>query len=301
VAGASRIVSRAASPAQPLPTSGTPFIGRDADLHKLDALLNAPACRLLTIVGPGGMGKTRLALEAVGRAVAQGAGMATFVPLAAARTLDDSWLLARSLAVMTTALADHGELDRAAETGAESLARVRLLRDGQAPIYLLNVLGQLATARNEHAHALALLTEALERARRESHGREGEAWTLRNLGLARHLQGDLDGATADFRASLAMRHAAGQSVGVAWALEGLAGVAVSAGDWARAARLWGAAARLRRAGDSSMSPADQSRFDRWSAQVRLAMGADAFTAAWAQGAEWDEDTAVSYAMTDARV
>lgn len=212
--------------------------------------------------------------------------------LTLARTLDDPWLLARSLAVMTTALADHGELDRAAETGAESLARVRLLRNGQAPIYLLNVLGQLATARNEHAQALALLTEALERARRESHGREGEAWTLRNLGLARHLQGDLDGATADFRASLAMRHAAGQSIGVAWALEGLAGVAVSAGDWARAARLWGAAARLRHAGDSSMSPADQARFDAWYARARISLGDAALKIAWDTGQAMDLDAAV---------
>jgi DNA-binding SARP family transcriptional activator/predicted ATPase len=42
----------------------TSLIGREADLARLHALLDDPACRLVTLVGPGGIGKTRLALEA---------------------------------------------------------------------------------------------------------------------------------------------------------------------------------------------------------------------------------------------
>src|SRR5262245_37427086 len=45
----------------------TPFIGRDKELAEISQLLSTPACRLLTLVGPGGIGKTRLALEAAGR------------------------------------------------------------------------------------------------------------------------------------------------------------------------------------------------------------------------------------------
>lgn len=51
------------APSRPLPTPATPFIGREAELAEIAELLADPACRLLTIVGPGGMGKTRLALE----------------------------------------------------------------------------------------------------------------------------------------------------------------------------------------------------------------------------------------------
>lgn len=46
----------------PLPT--TPFVGREAELAQLIALLPDPTCRLVTLVGPGGIGKTRLALQA---------------------------------------------------------------------------------------------------------------------------------------------------------------------------------------------------------------------------------------------
>jgi predicted ATPase/DNA-binding SARP family transcriptional activator len=47
-----------------LPAQVTPFVGRDALLAAVAARLHDPACRLLTLVGPGGSGKTRLALEA---------------------------------------------------------------------------------------------------------------------------------------------------------------------------------------------------------------------------------------------
>ncbi len=47
----------------PLPIPATPFIGREAELAHIAELLADPTCRLLTIVGPGGIGKTRLALE----------------------------------------------------------------------------------------------------------------------------------------------------------------------------------------------------------------------------------------------
>ncbi|MFD9701461.1 BTAD domain-containing putative transcriptional regulator [Lentzea sp. NPDC059081] len=49
----------------PLPASVTSFVGRDDDLARVSALLSAS--RLVTVLGPGGAGKTRLALEAARR------------------------------------------------------------------------------------------------------------------------------------------------------------------------------------------------------------------------------------------
>ena len=47
-----------------LPAPLTPFVGREAELAELTCLLTDPDIRLVTVLGAGGMGKTRLALEA---------------------------------------------------------------------------------------------------------------------------------------------------------------------------------------------------------------------------------------------
>jgi predicted ATPase/DNA-binding SARP family transcriptional activator len=47
-----------------IPNQPTPFIGRENELAKLDELLSNPDNRLITVVGPGGIGKTRLAIAA---------------------------------------------------------------------------------------------------------------------------------------------------------------------------------------------------------------------------------------------
>src|SRR5512135_881201 len=54
----------APSPRLNLPVIPTPLIGRQREVEELSQLLRDPQCRLLTLVGPGGIGKTRLAIEA---------------------------------------------------------------------------------------------------------------------------------------------------------------------------------------------------------------------------------------------
>lgn len=66
-----------------LPSITTPFIGRAAEINSLRHLLMHDHCRLVTIVGPGGMGKSRLALDLTATLAAQFADGAGFIPLAA--------------------------------------------------------------------------------------------------------------------------------------------------------------------------------------------------------------------------
>jgi predicted ATPase/DNA-binding CsgD family transcriptional regulator len=49
--------------------AATPFIGRNAELDALDEFITDPHVRIITLTGPGGIGKTRLALETARRQI----------------------------------------------------------------------------------------------------------------------------------------------------------------------------------------------------------------------------------------
>ena len=78
-----------------LPVPGTSFLGRVDDLEQLAALLRADESRLLTLTGPGGVGKTRLALQSAAAASERFEDGVYWVPLA---PLDDARLVLPTIA-----------------------------------------------------------------------------------------------------------------------------------------------------------------------------------------------------------
>ena len=81
--------ARAAEPrpaAPGLPAPPTSLVGRSAEVAQIAALLDDPACRLLTLLGPGGIGKTRLALAVAAAQAGACADGAAFVALASVST-----------------------------------------------------------------------------------------------------------------------------------------------------------------------------------------------------------------------
>ncbi len=77
-------IKREEAPAAPdggLPSASTRFIGRTAELAELAEWLAAPDCRLVTLVGPGGIGKSRLALRVLEEQRGLFAHGVAFVPL----------------------------------------------------------------------------------------------------------------------------------------------------------------------------------------------------------------------------
>jgi predicted ATPase/DNA-binding XRE family transcriptional regulator len=75
------LTSHTSYPSDNWPRPLTPFIGRRAELAQIAARLADPECRMLTLVGAGGVGKTRLAIEAAAHVVDFG-GRVYFVSLA---------------------------------------------------------------------------------------------------------------------------------------------------------------------------------------------------------------------------
>ncbi len=104
-----------------LPAATTPFLGREAELDDLAKRLADPACRLVTIAGSGGVGKTRLAVEAASRNAAHFPDGVFFVPLARATSpeliapaiadaVDAVFEGRRDLETLTAYLRDRGVL-----------------------------------------------------------------------------------------------------------------------------------------------------------------------------------------------
>ena len=96
------LLFRPSVPLHNLPSQTTPFVGREQELAELARLLADPGVRLVTILGPGGMGKTRLAIEAAQAQLDAFAHGVRFVPLAPVAPADS----AGSTNPLITALGD---------------------------------------------------------------------------------------------------------------------------------------------------------------------------------------------------
>lgn len=87
-----------------MPTYHTLFIGRDQELSDLSELLKNKQTRLVTIAGPGGIGKTRLAVEVAHACLATFPEGIYFVPLASVQKAEEvETAVARAMGLYLTA------------------------------------------------------------------------------------------------------------------------------------------------------------------------------------------------------
>ncbi|HEU5101638.1 MAG TPA: tetratricopeptide repeat protein, partial [Roseiflexaceae bacterium] len=135
------------------PAQTTLLIGRETELVELGAWLENPACRLVTIVGPGGIGKTRLALAAATEQAQAFTHGAAFVPLAAIHSA--TFLASAIMTALDVAL--QGQRDPRDQL-------LEYLREKELLLLLDNFEQLLAPDVREEESGAVLLTDMLQRA-----------------------------------------------------------------------------------------------------------------------------------------
>jgi predicted ATPase len=136
-----------------LPVPATPLIGRETELAELGKLLENPTCRLITIVGSGGIGKTRLALAAATDQAPMFTHGVTFVPLAALSSA--AFLAPTIMAALNVGLQGQRK-------PREQL--LAYLREKELLLVLDNFEQLLAPDLSENEGGAALLMDVLQRA-----------------------------------------------------------------------------------------------------------------------------------------
>jgi len=104
-----------------IPHPLTPLLGRAQEVHDVESLLRNSRCRLVTLIGPGGVGKTRLALHVADALSNDFADGVVFIPLA---PIHDPALV---LSTVGQTLGVHDAMDIAFETRLTELLREQQL------------------------------------------------------------------------------------------------------------------------------------------------------------------------------
>ncbi len=108
-----------------LPRNRSPLVGRGAEIADVETMISE-GCRLVTLTGPGGVGKTSVALTVAGRAEEATFEGVYFVRLEEARELDQAW------ALLAIALGYEGD-----ESGTD--AAIAVLGPGRVLLVLDNL------------------------------------------------------------------------------------------------------------------------------------------------------------------
>jgi len=163
----------------------------------------------------------------------------------------------------------------------------------------LHSLGHAAQLRGAYDRAAQLHQESLECFQAFGDRVFGLTWAYHSLGETALGMGLLDEAARYLAQGLALSQTLNEQRDMAWCLAGLGSVAALDEEPERAARLWGAAERLRQAIGCRPPPAARATYERAMAAARAQLGEDAFAAAWKAGAALTLEQAIAEAMDDA--
>jgi predicted ATPase len=211
--------------------------------------------------------------------------------------LGDSLMRARSLSNLASIVKEQGDFDLALERHAEALVLFRQLDDKAGVAWSLRHQGDIARDRHDAALAESLYLESFA-----AFNELGDCWSagslLVDLGTLALDSGETDAGLDRFRqAAEAFRQLGGHKRGLARVLEGFALAASLEGNAQRAIRLAGAAAALRNAIGTPLTPAEQRQVTSSLERAHAALSPAVRSQAWSEGWTMTMEQAIEYGMT----
>ena len=213
------------------------------------------------------------------------------------RELGDVSGAAISLAMLGQLMVQGGNRERIDPLCEEAEALLRELSEERATAYLLIFLQWAAWDRGDYGRTVESAEESLALSRGLG-DLYGIALCSGSLGFAVLDKDETDRAGALFEESSRALRDLQDKVGIFHCLLGLAGVAGSRGQPARAARLWGAAEALGEALVIGVLPLYRRNYDNEDrrAAARSQLGEAAWEAAWSEGRTMTPEQAMEYAL-----
>jgi predicted ATPase/DNA-binding SARP family transcriptional activator len=213
------------------------------------------------------------------------------------READDQYGISMALRGLGDSVRLLKDFERSEKLYEQGLALCREIGNKRGASSALNSLGELARLQGDLSRAKALLEESLS-LDRETGNELSEAISLHNLGHTTLGLGDQWEARALFQEGLHLFQKLEYTRGVTLCLAGLAGVASSAGQAERAAKLLAKAKTALEASNVPLplGPADQAAYDRYLAATEAQLDPQAFAAAWEEGERMTLSQAVACAL-----
>ncbi len=215
--------------------------------------------------------------------------------LALFRQRGSEWGIARALLVLGDVALFEGAVDHATAKFQTALDLSRDLEDAEGIALSLLYLGRAAHMRGDTARSNTLLKESLV-VFRELDDSRGVAEALLELGRVARTQGKDTLSLGLCRDSLVLSRKLDNRSHMAFCLTALAGVICSAGDAARAARLFGAAQRLLESLGAVLDPSGSLEYSDDLAAARNQLGEQTFKEALAAGRAMTVEQAVTHAL-----